>query len=68
MENILADGKHWIGWFISSALITTAIVVVMHLLQKHCIHTPFWVVLIVFAVVFAVEVIVDVIKHLIKLQ
>ena len=65
---LVTDPKHWFGWILSSAVITGAIVLVMHLLQKHCVHTPFWVVGVVFFVVLMVEVIVDIAKHYLKLQ
>lgn len=68
MENILAQWNHWLGWTISSILITTGVVTVMHLLGKHCVHTPLWVVPIVFFTIFIIEVTVDVIKHYIYLQ
>jgi len=68
MENILAQWNHWLGWLISSTLITAGVVGVMHLLEKHCVHTPIWVVLVVFLTVFVIEVTVDTIKHYIYLQ
>jgi len=67
-HKLITDGKHWIGWILSSALITTAIFLVLHLLKIIVLVIPFWVMGIVFLVVLIVEVIVDVIKHWIHLQ
>jgi len=65
---ILTDLRHWIGWLISAFGITAGIVLTLHLLEKHCVHTPVWVVGVVFIVVFVIVVLIDTIKHLISLQ
>jgi len=65
---ILTDPLHFWGWLLSAVIITTALAFTMHLIGKHCIHTPFWVVLVAFTVILIFVIIVDVIKHLVKLQ
>ncbi len=68
IKEIIVDPKHWIGWFISALLITIALATTMHLMGKHCIHRPFWVVIIAFIVIFVVLTLVDIIKHPLKIQ
>ena len=51
---------HYIGW----TLTTAAIVGIFHLMKVHCLHTPWYNVLILFGIIA----VVDTINHFLKIQ
>ena len=60
LKMTLFDYKHWLGWFIT----TGAIVGLLHLLEIHTIHSPWYNTLYLLAMI----IVTDIIKHYIKLQ